>query len=82
MQIIKAILDGERDPLVLASLRDRRCKNNKETIARSLHGNFRPEHLFSLKQAVDLYIFYKGQIAECDREIFSQLATFDAAAIQ
>ena len=67
MRIIKAILDGERDPLVLASLRDRRCKNSEKTIARSLHGNFRPEHLFSLKQAVDLYDFYQGQIAECDQ---------------
>jgi transposase len=80
MRIIKAILDGERDPLVLARMRDHRCKNNEETIARSLQGNFRPEHLFSLKQAVDLYIFYQGQIAECDREILSQLSSFDAVS--
>lgn len=80
MRIIRAILDGERDPKVLASLRDRRCKNSEEIIARSLHGHFRPEHLFSLKQAVDLYAFYQGQIAECDREILSQLATFDGVS--
>jgi transposase len=79
MRIIRAILDGERDPLVLAGLRDRRCKNSESTIARSLNGNFRPEHLFSLKQAVDLYEFYQGQIAECDRQILGQLASFDAA---
>jgi transposase len=79
MRIIRAILDGQRDPLVLAGLRDRRCKNSESTIARSLHGNFRPEHLFSLKQAVDLYEFYQGQIAECDRQILDQLAGFDAA---
>jgi len=80
MRIIKAVLAGERDPLVLAGLRDRRCKNSESTIARSLQGNFRPEHLFSLKQAVDLYEFYQGQIAECDRQILSQLAGFDALA--
>jgi transposase len=80
MRIIKAILDGERNPRVLAAMRDGRCKNSEETIARSLHGNFRTEHLFSLKQAVDLYSFYQGQIAECDQEIISQLATFDAAS--
>ena len=80
MRIIKAILSGERDPQVLAGLRDQRCKNSQETIARSLHGNYRPEHLFSLKQAVDLYVFYQGQIAECDQAILLQLATFDAAA--
>ena len=79
MRIIRAILDGQRDPLVLAGLRDRRCKNSASTIARSLHGNFRPEHLFSLKQAVDLYEFYQGQIAECDRQILHQLASFDTA---
>jgi transposase len=79
MRIIKAILAGERDALVLAHLRDARCKNDESTIARSLQGNFRPEHLFSLKQAVDLYEFYQGQIAECDRQILDQLAGFDAA---
>lgn len=80
MRIIKAILEGERNPLVLASMRDRRCKNTEETIARSLHGNYRAEHLFSLKQAVDLYNFYQGQLAECDREILAQLVTFDAVS--
>ena len=72
-------MTAKRDPLVLARLRDRRCKNSEQTIARSLNGNFRPEHLFSLKQAVDLYEFYQGQIAECDRQILGQLASFDAA---
>lgn len=81
MRIIKAILDGERDPQVLASMRDKRCQNNEVTIARSLQGNFRPEHLFSLKQAVDLYNFYQGQIAECDKEILDQLVTFDAISV-
>ncbi len=80
MLIIKAILAGERDPLILAGLRDQRCKNSEETIARSLRGNYRPEHLFSLKQAVDLYDFYQSQITECDQEILAQLATFDAAS--
>lgn len=79
MRIIKAVLAGERDPLVLARLRDSRCKNDESTIARSLQGNFRPEHLFSLKQAVDLYEYYQGQIVECDRQILGQLASFDAA---
>jgi transposase len=77
MRIIKAVLAGERDPVALARLRDRRCKNSESTIARSLQGTFRPEHLFSLKQAVDLYEFYRGQIAECDRQILDQLASFD-----
>ena len=65
--------------MVLARLRDPRCRSSEATIARSLHGHFRAEHLFSLKQAVELYEFYQGQIAECDREILAQLGGFDAA---
>jgi transposase len=79
LRIIKAVLAGERDALVLARLRHPRCKNDESTIARSLRGNFRAEHLFSLKQAVDLYEFYQHQIGECDRQILDQLASFDAA---
>lgn len=80
MRIIKAILAGERDSHALAGLRDKRCKNSMETIAKSLEGNYRYEHLFSLKQAVDTFEFYQGQIADCDREIEVLLTSFDAAA--
>jgi transposase len=80
MRIITAILAGERNPQKLAAFRDRRCKNSQETIARSLQGNYRPEHLFSLKQAVELYEFYQTKIAECERQILEQLQQFDAVA--
>jgi transposase len=79
MRILKAILAGERDPRVLASMRDKRCRNSVETIAKSLQGNYRQEHLFSLKQAVETFEFYQAQIADCDREIEALLATFDSA---
>lgn len=78
MRIIQAILAGERNSKALAALRDGRCKNNEETIAASLAGNFRSEHLFSLKQAVDLFEFYQGKIAECDQEVARLLASFEA----
>lgn len=78
MRIIKAILDGERDTQVLAGMRDNRCKNSVETIAKSLQGNYRPEHLFSLKQAVQTFEFYQAQIAACDCEIETLLASFDS----
>jgi transposase len=81
MRIIKAILAGERDTNVLASMRDRRCKNSVETIAKSLEGNYRPEHLFSLKQAVETFEFYQTQIAECDQAIEALLSTFDAKIV-
>ena len=77
MRIIKAILSGERDPGTLAALRDTRCRNSALTIARSLKGNYRPEHLFSLRQAVELYEVYQAKISDCDGQILEQLKSFD-----
>jgi transposase len=76
MAIIKAILAGQRDPLRLAKLRDPRCKQDEQAIARALYGNWRAEHLFALRQAVELYEFYQQQVRECDRQIEGHLKTF------
>jgi len=62
MRIIRAILDGERDPLKLAQMRDPRIKSSVETIAKALQGDYRQEHLFALKQSLELYEFYQHQI--------------------
>jgi transposase len=76
MMIIDAILAGERDPVRLAAHRDPRCKNDQEMIAKSLQGNWRDDHLFELKQAVELYRTYRAKISECDARIDAYLATF------
>lgn len=72
--IIRAIVAGQRDPQQLAALRDRRCQKSAQEIAQALTGNYRPEHLFALKQALALYDFYSEQIAACDAEIEQQFA--------
>ncbi|HLE61570.1 MAG TPA: IS110 family transposase [Pyrinomonadaceae bacterium] len=73
MKIIKAILAGERDPRVLARHRDERCQHTRATIAKSLVGNYREEHLFALRQAVDLYETYQAKIADCEEAIVKHL---------
>ncbi len=73
MKIIKAILAGERDPQVLAQNRQEGCRNSKQTIAKSLVGNFRADHLFELKQAVELYETYQAKIADCERALAEHL---------
>jgi len=73
--IIDAILAGERDPHKLARFRDARCKRSEPEIALALEGNWRAEHLFSLKQAVELFRTYQQQITACDREIDQVLAS-------
>ena len=77
MSIIRAILTGERNPKKLAQFRNSRCKNDVKTIAKSLHGNWRSEHLFTLQQAVELFDFYQKQVADCDLKIEQHLVDFE-----
>ena len=77
LDIIKAIVSGQRDPRRLAQLRDPRIKADEATIAKSLQGHWREEHIFELAQALELYRFYQDKIAECDREIEAQLESFE-----
>ena len=69
MDIIEAIVGGERDPRKLAQLRNYRIKADEATIAKSLQGHWREEHIFELTQALELYRVYQDKITECDREI-------------
>ncbi|WP_285348283.1 IS110 family transposase [Pseudomonas sp. ME-P-057] len=73
MKILRAIIEGERDPRKLAAYRDRRIKADHETIERSLRGNWRQEHLHALAQEVACHDFLEGQIAECDQAIMQAL---------
>ncbi len=69
MAIIRAIVAGERDPVVLAAHRDRRCHASTETIQQALVGNDREEHVFALTQALELYDVYQAKVALCDARI-------------
>lgn len=77
LAIVDAILAGERDPMKLAELRDRRIKASPETIRKSLVGNWREEHLFTLKQSRESYRHFQDQIAACEEEIQKTLALFE-----
>ena len=81
-KIIRAILAGERDALALARLRNARIRASEEDIVKSLQGNWREEHLFSLKQALSLYDAYGQAIAECDQQlalVLGRLARYNVA---
>lgn len=75
MAIIRAIVDGERDPRSLAKMRDRRCKKSEDQIAEELTGNWRPEHLFNLRQALKMYDQFYQMVSEYDAEIFAYIKT-------
>jgi len=66
LHILRAIVAGERDGAKLARYRDRRVRADEATIARSLEGTWREEHVFALTQALARYDFYAEQIAQCE----------------
>lgn len=74
MAIIRAIVDGERDPHALARLRDSRCRKSEKQIAEELTGNWRPEHLFNLRQALKVYDQLCAVITDYDSEILTYIA--------
>src|SRR5579863_1046674 len=69
MKILRDIVDGQTEPELLAAHRDMRCKASVETIRDALTGNYRPEHVFALRQALELYDFYQVKLSDCDVEI-------------
>jgi transposase len=78
MAIIRAIVDGERDPCALARLRDPRCRRSEAQIAEELTGNWRPEHLFNLRQALKMYDQLCAVIDDYDSEILNYIATLQS----
>ena len=77
-KILRAIVAGERDGQVLAAMKDARIRASHAEIAKSLQGNWRTEHLFSLQQALAMFDFIGTQVAECDGKIEEQLRALQA----
>jgi transposase len=75
MRMIRAIAQGERDGKVLAAMRDRRVKASEEDIIKSLEGTFSPDHMYCLKQSLEIYDMLCGQLASIDQQIAGELAS-------
>jgi transposase len=73
MAIVRDILAGVRDPHKLAAHRHGGCKATEQEIIAALTGNYRPEHLFALRQNFEAFEFYQRQLADCDQAIEAQL---------
>ncbi len=80
LRIIRAIVDGQRDPQQLAAMRDTRTKANEQTIAKALEGDYRPEHVFALTQSLELFDVYQKKIADCHREIANHVRSLETKA--
>jgi transposase len=78
MRIIRDIIAGVHDPAVLTEHRDVHCKQTAPTIRAALVGHYRPEHLFALRHALEVYDFLQTKVQECDREIEAVLHALNA----
>lgn len=77
LKILRAIIAGEHNPQVLARFREPGCKKTEAEIAKSLEGFYKREHLFALKQALELYDFYDHELQACDAELEAMYQEFD-----
>src|SRR5262245_13428131 len=73
LRIIRDIVAGQTDPAQLAKHRDFRCKASEEQIVAALKGNYRPEHLFALRQNLELFDAFQHQIRSCDTQVEAHL---------
>jgi transposase len=76
IHIIRDIVAGQHDPHKLAQYRDCRCAKTEEEIGKALQGNYTEEHVFELKQALELYDVYTQKIGDCDTEIEKKYSAF------
>jgi transposase len=75
LKIIRAIVAGERDPQILARMRDRRCKHTGVQIAVALDGRYRAEYVTELRLCLKMWDAYQEAIADLDRTIDGHLRT-------
>ena len=80
MQLIRAIVAGERDPEHLARFRNPRVKCSREELIAALTGDYRREHLFALQQALAAYDFFCGQREDCEQQLAALLVEFTPSA--
>jgi transposase len=78
LTIIRAILAGERDLGKLAALKHPQVRKSAQEIAQALEGDYREEHLFALRQALELFEIYQLRIAECDQRIQNALQQLES----
>jgi transposase len=80
MAIIRAIVEGQRSPLELSALCDRRIRATPEQVIKSLQGNWRPDLLFVLSQQLRNYDHFQEQIQRCDDQLQSHIRALPAAS--
>ena len=74
--MIAAIIAGETNPAKLAVLADRRIKTSQQDLRRALQGRVRKHHRFLLSLHLQQIDSFDAAIAQIDREVDANLASF------
>jgi transposase len=82
MLILRAIVNGERDPHKLAQHRDPRCHKSKAQIAEYLTGHWRSDHLFNLREGLKMYDTISERIEAYEQEIQRRMEELTPAGRQ
>jgi transposase len=75
LRIIRAIVAGEHDGVKLSALCHYGIRCSREQVARALEGNYRPEHVFALSQALEAHDFFQRQLQACDQMLEGEIAS-------
>jgi len=77
LSMIRAIVNGERDPDRLAQLAEDRCKSTKEEFRDALTGTYNEEHIHVMRQEMILYDLIHKLIVETELKIQELLEKLD-----
>ena len=80
LRILDSILEGQRDPVELAKLCHHMVRSSQDTVAKSLEGDYRPEHVFTLRQSLADFRYYQTLIQEVDDETAGYMAKLQSKA--
>lgn len=78
LTIMRAIVAGERDPVLLAQHRAANCTSSSEKIAQALTGTWQEEQRFILAQALALCDDYTAKVEACDRRLAAYLQPMES----
>ena len=77
--MLEALIEGERDPQVLAGLARTRMKARHDELAQALNGRFEDHHAQAARMLLDQIDFFDKQITRAGILISEQLASIPAA---
>jgi transposase len=81
-RILDAIEAGQRDPAILAKLKDPRCQASEAELIAALTGNYQSQYLFVLKQSRDEHRYIQKLIGELDAQLAGLMSALPAAPLR